>query len=74
MQNEPSQTEVRDDAIILEMKDVKGPFATAQELSERLGISRQRMNERLRNLRGRGILDRKQCGSGYGWWIREVPD
>ncbi len=73
MSTKSQNGDVKDDDILVEMKKVRGPFATAQELSERLGISRQRMNTRLGNLKDDGFLDRKQCGSGYGWWIREYP-
>ena len=64
---------VQDDEILMEMKKVPGPFATTSELGDRLDISRQRMNTRLGNLKEEGFLERKQCGSGYGWWIRENP-
>ncbi len=70
---ESKDDDVQDDEIIQEMKNVRGPFAGTRELSERLGISRQQMNDRLRSLKDDGILDRKQCGSGFGWWIREYP-
>ncbi len=65
--------DVQDDEILVKIKKVRGPFATAQELSDHFDISRQRMNVRLRKLKERGFLARKQCGSGYGWWIRESP-
>jgi len=73
MSTKSKNGEVKDDDILIEMKAVHGPFATAQELSNRLGISRQRMNTRLGNLKEDGFLDRKRCGSGYGWWIRDSP-
>lgn len=61
--------EVADDRIISAVRDTAEPFATAEELSERLNISRQGVNQRLRRLREEGFLERKQCGSGYGWWV-----
>ena len=73
MSSQTKSGDVQDDEILLEIKNVRGPFTTAQELSNQFGISRQRMNTRLRNLKDDGFLDRKQCGSGYGWWIQDCP-
>jgi len=69
------QKEVTDDEIVVAVMDTEGPFATAEELSERLPMSRQGINNRLRDLQDQGLLKRKQCGSGYGWWVvREPPN
>lgn len=74
MSSDSKRKDVEDNEIILEMKSVRGPFATAEELSDRLGITRQQMNRRLNALRDNGIIARKMCGSGYGWWIRKKPN
>lgn len=60
---------VTDSEIIEAIKDISDPFVTAKELAEQLPISRQQVNDRLRDLEQRGILSRKKAGSGQGWWI-----
>jgi biotin operon repressor len=74
MSKASGRREVADDRIITAVRDTEEPFATAEELSERLDISRQGINQRLRRLREQGFLERKQCGSGYGWWVVERID
>jgi biotin operon repressor len=74
MSKASGRREVADDMIIRAVRDTVEPFATAEELSERLDISRQAINQRLRRLREEGFLERKQCGSGYGWWVVERVD
>lgn len=73
MATNSNRTEVPDDTIIEAILRADEPFATAEELSEQLSLSRQAVNQRLRQLKAEGFLERKQCGSGYGWWVVEQP-
>lgn len=65
---------VTDDQLLMKIKGSTDPFVTAEELSEQLPITRQAVNKRLRDLMAEGFIDRKQCGSGYGWWISKRPN
>lgn len=61
--------EISDSDIVQQFQDADEPFVGASELAEQLGMSRQAMNYRLRQLLDDGVVDRKKVGSGYGWWL-----
>lgn len=69
MSSRSKQQKVTDVEIITLLKEASDPFVTAKEVSEQLPITSQRANQRLANLEGDGIVDRKKCGSGQGWWL-----
>jgi len=50
------------------------PFITAKELSEKLPMSRQGINNRLNDLEESGVLEKKSTGSGMGWWVSSDHD
>ncbi|WP_133412141.1 MarR family transcriptional regulator [Halalkaliarchaeum desulfuricum] len=55
--------------IIRAFKESSDPFLTTTELAEQFDMTRQGMAKRLDRLAERGVLTRKSCGSGYGWWL-----
>lgn len=65
-----SQPKVDDGTLIEAVRESDEPFVTAPELSESLGLSTTWITQRLHELRERGIVERKVCGSGQGWWLR----
>lgn len=64
---------VEDDVIIETISHHPERVVTAQEISDIVGLERQSVNKRLNDLRDRGILSRKQTGSGHVWWVSESP-
>lgn len=50
------------------------PFLTAAELGEKLGVSRQSANYRLKRMREKETVDRKQTGArAVAWWSTVAP-
>ena len=52
----------------------EAPFLTAAELGEELGVSRQTANYRLKRMREKGLVDRKETGArAVAWWATVAP-
>jgi transcription initiation factor IIE alpha subunit len=50
------------------------PFLTASEIAEQLPVSRQAVHHRLKQMREKGLIDRKKTGArGAGWWATVAP-
>lgn len=62
---------VTDKEIVAQFCESDDPFLSASELADELSFTRQGMNQRLRTLLEKGILKRKKCGNGYGWWLND---
>jgi CTP-dependent riboflavin kinase len=60
---------VTDEEVIREIALVSGPVAVSSELTDRLGMSRQGVDKRLRDLEDRGLLESKIAGRTRIWWI-----
>lgn len=65
-------THVSDPEIIKEFHESEDAFLTAAELSERFCLTRQAINNRLKQLHNDGVLKKKRAGSrAVGWWLAE---
>ena len=60
---------VRDDELVEAVKETEGPFATAVEVSELVGLSPERVRERLKHLRDEQVLDSKRAGHVVTYWV-----
>ena len=74
---------VEDTTVIREIALARGPAVFAVELTGPLGMSRQGVDKRLRDLEERGLVRSKKAGRARMWWIsdegwklleRERPD
>lgn len=59
---------VEDDELVTAISSVNGPFATAVEVAEEVGLSPERVRERLKELEDRGVLESKRAGSAKAYW------
>jgi len=46
------------------------PAASTGEVKTKTGLSQPTALDRLKRLRDEGIIDGKQFGNGWGWWVR----
>jgi DNA-binding transcriptional ArsR family regulator len=60
---------VTDDEIIRQIMLIPFPVATAGELTDRLPITRDAVNKRLRRMEERGLVRSKQVGSSAKVWV-----
>lgn len=68
----PRTKTVSDESILEEFRSADDAFLTAAELSRELGLTRQAINYRLKDLEAEGLLQKKRAGShAVGWWIVE---
>ncbi|RLM83845.1 winged helix-turn-helix transcriptional regulator [Halobellus sp. Atlit-38R] len=65
---------VSDEEIISVIKEIEEPVVSASEVASRLGITRTSANMRMKRLRQKGMLSRKNVGNGYVWWLNTQPD
>ena len=58
--------------VIRLFKQAQEPVLTAAEISEQLGMTRQGVNYRLKQLEEKGKVSRKKIGSrAVAWWLVE---
>jgi biotin operon repressor len=60
---------ITDEELLELFEEAEDAFLTASGIAETVGMSRQGVSWRLRDLEENGRLARKQCGSGYGYWL-----
>lgn len=66
--------EVSEQAILTRFDTADAPFLTAPEIADEFGVTRQAVTYRLKEMRDRGLVDRKQAGaSSVGWWATAAP-
>jgi len=61
--------QVTDDELVAAVKQVEGPFASAVEVAEIVGLTPEHTRERLKRLDG-DVLNSKQSGHLRGYWVR----
>jgi len=63
------------DQDVLKVFDAEdAPVLTANELGEKLSVSRSAMTHRLNRMREEGLVDRKQTGArAVAWWSTVAP-
>jgi biotin operon repressor len=66
----PRPPRVGDSDIIEEFRQTDDAFLTAAEIAESIGMSRQGVNHRLKQLHDEGVVERKKAGGrAVGWWL-----
>lgn len=66
---------VKDEDLLEEFRASEDAFLTAAEIAESVGMTRQNVNRRLRELHKNGVLKRKQAGArAVGYWLSESPE
>jgi predicted transcriptional regulator len=59
-----------EDRIIAQFRQAETPFLTAVEIADAIGMTRQGVNQRLKQLEERDIVERKKVGSrAVAWWL-----
>jgi len=66
--------EFEDYELLTAIKGHDEPVAAAKDVAPELGVSTKAVNNRLRQLKGEGIVTRKKVGSGQVWWLRPGDD
>ncbi|WP_256546752.1 winged helix-turn-helix domain-containing protein [Halobellus inordinatus] len=67
-----SVIESKSGAVIQIFKESEDPVLTAAEIAERIGMTRQGANYRLKQLQEQDVVDRKKIGSrAVAWWLVE---
>lgn len=59
---------VQDDQLIVTIKRINGPFATAVEVADEVDLTPEHVRKRLRDLEERGVLESKRAGQAVGYW------
>jgi len=61
-----------EDRIIEQFRQAETPFLTAVDIAEAIGMTRQGVNQRLKQLEERGVVERKKVGSrAVAYWLVE---
>jgi len=64
-----------DDDILNQFHDSADPVLTAAEIADNVGMSRQAIQRRLKQLRDDGRLNKKKVGGrAIVWWLPDVGD
>ncbi len=67
-------SEVTEQDILKAFDRADAPFLTATEIGEKLSISRQAANYRLKQMRENGRVERKRTGArAVAWWATVAP-
>lgn len=63
--------EVSDNDILVVIREGSGPVLSSGEIGEKLPVVQKTVEKRLRKLNENGIIDGKQIGDSYAWWITD---
>ena len=65
---------VTEQDVLLVFDATDDPFLTASEIAEQLPVTRQGVYHRLKQMREKGLVDKKKTGArGAGWWATIAP-
>lgn len=63
--------EVSDDDILRAIRDAYAPAIGTSDVADAVGISRQRVDERLRELDELGYVNTQKAGTARIWWLSD---
>lgn len=71
MSSSHGNQKVSDQEIIEAIKSVDEPVASASEIATQVSLTRTGVTNRLNKLREQGLVERKDVGNGYVWWVSD---
>lgn len=74
MATQRGRRKVTDSEILECIKSHPDPAVKSSEIAEEVGLTSTRVTQILNQLEEEGFVERKQFGSGLGWWISRNPD
>lgn len=63
--------EVTRDGVLQSIHDIYGPAVGTSEIAEKLGVTRQAVDNRLRELESDGYLNTRKIGRSRVWWLSD---